>query len=254
MILMVNIKVLEETPTTFKFVWEGVGPKLANIVRRIAMGDVLTLAIETVHIYENSSVFFDEYIAHRLGLIPIKTTKGFKKGDTVKFNLDKEGPCTVLSGDIISSDKKVGVMDKNIPIIMLKEGQRLRIEAEALMGDANQHAKWQPGLITYQAYPIIKIDKNKGISKDAADACPVNILEKGKKTVSVEKLEKCTLCNACRDASKQGEIEVLPAEDKVIFYIESYGQISPREILIQATEMIETKTKKFVEQFKKKVK
>ena len=249
---MVDIKVLEETPTTFRFVWDGVGPKVANVVRRIAMGDVLTLAIETIHIYENSSVFLDEYIAHRLGLIPIKTSKGFKRGDIVKFSLDKEGPCTVYSGDMISSDKKVEVMDKNIPIIMLKEGQKLRFEAEALMGDANNHAKWQPGLITYQAYPNIKIDKNKGISKDAADACPVDILEKGKK--SVANLEKCTLCNACRDASKRSEIEALPADDKVIFYVESYGQIPPRDILIQATEMIEAKANKFMEQFKKKVK
>ncbi|MBN1159733.1 MAG: DNA-directed RNA polymerase subunit D [Candidatus Diapherotrites archaeon] len=252
--MSINIKVLEDTPTTFRFVWDGVGPKVANVIRRIALGDVLTLAIETVSIYENSSVFFDEYIAHRLGLIPIKTGKGFKRGDTVKFSLDKEGPGTVYSGDLMSSEKKAEVMDKKIPIIILKEGQKLRIEAEALMGDANHHAKWQPGLITYQAYPVLKIDKDKGITKDCEEACPVNILEKGKKSISTENLEKCTLCNACRDASKNGEVEASPSDDKVIFYVESYGQIPPREILVQATEMLDEKAKKFLDQLKKKVK
>ena len=50
----------------------GVDASIANAFRRILIAEVPTMAIETVFVFNNTSVIQDEVLAHRLGLIPIK--------------------------------------------------------------------------------------------------------------------------------------------------------------------------------------
>ena len=56
-----------------RFTLSGASTAFANAFRRAMIGEVPTLAIEDVRIYDNTSALFDEMLAHRLGLIPIKT-------------------------------------------------------------------------------------------------------------------------------------------------------------------------------------
>jgi DNA-directed RNA polymerase I and III subunit RPAC1 len=39
--------------------------------RRILLAEIPTMAIEKVFVYDNSSILHDEFLAHRLGLVPI---------------------------------------------------------------------------------------------------------------------------------------------------------------------------------------
>ena len=50
----------------------GVDASIANAFRRILIAEVPTMAIETVYVFNNTSVIQDEVLSHRLGLIPIK--------------------------------------------------------------------------------------------------------------------------------------------------------------------------------------
>ena len=119
----------------------------SSALRRIMISEVPTYAIENVYIYENTSSMYDELLAHRLGLIPIKG-KPVSSDEVIIFSLIKEGPCVVYSGDLESEEGEVAF--NNIPIVKLKEGQKLELECEALVGVGKIHAKWQPCNAVYK--------------------------------------------------------------------------------------------------------
>lgn len=67
----INIEILESSEDYLKFNVENIDLSLANSLRRIMISEVPTMAIELVKIVNNTSCLNDEYIAHRLGLIPL---------------------------------------------------------------------------------------------------------------------------------------------------------------------------------------
>ncbi len=145
-----KLTVTENTPRALRFKLEGVSIGFANAVRRVAINSIECFAIDSVTFYENSSAIFDEYIAHRIGLVPITTPNGYTKEDQILFKLEAEGPCTVYSKDLESNDKEVKVANEKIPIIKLASGQKLRLDGKAALGTASRSSKFQPGLVTYK--------------------------------------------------------------------------------------------------------
>ncbi len=146
-----KINVLESTPFMLKAKISGSSFNFANALRRMAMSSVPTMAIDSVTFYENTSAMFDEYIAHRLGLIPLKTPKDSAADGEVLLSLAEEGPKTIYSKDLKSSDKEVKVANDNIPIIKLASGQTLRLDAKAVLSIGSRSSKFSPGLATYKA-------------------------------------------------------------------------------------------------------
>jgi DNA-directed RNA polymerase II subunit RPB3 len=68
-----RLKINELDDKHISFVLEGVELGMANALRRTMIADIPTLAIELVEIEDNTSVLADEFIAHRLGLIPLQS-------------------------------------------------------------------------------------------------------------------------------------------------------------------------------------
>ena len=128
---------------------KGIPLQYANALRRICLNGVPIYAIDTVDFLANSSVLPDEGIAHRLGLIPLKTelsaVQQDNESDKIMFTLDSGETSetrTVLSGELKSQDDIVKPIADNIPIVTLAPGQRLNIEAYARLGRGTEHAKW----------------------------------------------------------------------------------------------------------------
>lgn len=146
-----KLTVLNSDSGSLSFRLEGTNFSFANAFRRAMINGVGSLAIDKVTFYENSSAMFDEYIAHRIGMIPIHTPKDYDEKDEVVFSLSVEGPQTVFSKELTSTSKGVSVANEGIPIIKLAEGQRLKVDGKAIYSNAMKSSKFQPGLVTYKA-------------------------------------------------------------------------------------------------------
>ena len=159
--MSISVDVLERTDERVVIKFNNISRQYINAIRRIAISEVPTLAIDDVVILENSSVMHDEAIAHRLGLIPLRTeldrfvmpqecdcqsTLGCSKC-RVLLVLDSEAmekTKIVTSGELLSEDELVKPVSKDIPIVVLAPSQKLKFEAYARLGVGKDHAKWQP--------------------------------------------------------------------------------------------------------------
>ena len=134
---------------------KGIPLQYANALRRICLNGVPIYAIDTIDILVNSSVLADEGIAHRLGLIPLKTdlsaVQQDNESDKIMYTLDSGETTetrTVLSGELKSQDDTIKPISDNIPIVTLAPGQRLQLEAYARLGRGTEHAKWNSANIS----------------------------------------------------------------------------------------------------------
>ena len=159
--MSILVDVLERTDERVVIKFNNISRQYINAIRRIAISEVPTLAVDDVVILENSSVMHDEAVAHRLGLIPLRTelhrfvmpqecdcqsTLGCSKC-RVLLVLDSEAmekTKIVTSGELLSEDELVKPVSKDIPIVVLAPSQKLKFEAYARLGVGKDHAKWQP--------------------------------------------------------------------------------------------------------------
>lgn len=156
-----SIKILERNDNRVVIEFNNIPRQYVNALRRLSISEVPTFAIDDVVMLENSSVMHDEAVAHRLGLMPLRTdlqrfvlpnlcecksTLGCSRC-RVLLVLDSEAndkTKVVTSGELISEDDTVKPISKEIPIIVLAPGQKLKFEAYARLGIGKDHAKWQP--------------------------------------------------------------------------------------------------------------
>jgi len=200
---------------------------LANAIRR-SIEEIDILAVDEVEIFANDSALYDEYLSHRIGLIPLKTDKRMGESTKVEMKLKKKGPCWVYSGDLKGAGK---VVYENIPITLLEEGQEIELIATATLGKGVQHAKYSPGLCYYRDLVEIK----------SAKAEVEKIIRESKGVIKPEKKGNSWVCDLPEsDVDKIKEIDKESIKDagEIIIFIESWGQISAKDILSGAVDVL----------------
>lgn len=144
-----KVKIKSEDESHLEFELKETSSGFVNGLRRLGIGQLKVFAIDSVMVYENTTHFFDEFIVHRIGMLPITTPVKLKGDEEVVFTMDVQGPGTIYSKDFSSNDKDVKVAFENIPILRMKEGHVLRLEGKAILGNGRKKGKFQPGLFTY---------------------------------------------------------------------------------------------------------
>ena len=150
---MPSIQILTENDKKISVKLKGVSLLYANALRRICLNGIPIFAIDTVDMIENTSVLADEGISHRLGMIPLKTeaNESDESNSRVMLVLDSgntEVVKTVTTAELESKDQVVKPISKQIPIVHLAPGQRIKLEAYARLGRGTEHAKWNSANIS----------------------------------------------------------------------------------------------------------
>jgi len=269
----VEVEVLEKDDNSIRLIIRGVDVPFMNALRRIVISEAPCMAIDEVVIIENSSILQDEIIAHRLGLIPLKT-------DLDSYNLPEECPCksefgcnlcrvtltldteakegtrTVYSGELTSENPDIVPVSERIPIIKLAKEQRLKLEAYARLGKGKNHAKWQPvSMCTYKYFPKIEISSKRcDACGKCVEICPRKVLVKTDNKIEVRDLMACTLCQDCVEACPQNPpaIEVGWEVNTFILGLESTGALPPERIMREAIKILDKQLKEFESQIKVK--
>ena len=68
-----KIKILSLSKYATKFELFETDLAIANALRRIMISEVPTMTIDLVEVKENTSALHDEFLAHRLGLVPLNS-------------------------------------------------------------------------------------------------------------------------------------------------------------------------------------
>jgi len=213
------------------FLFEGVSPEFMNLLRRTISFEIPTMAIEDVHFTKNSSALYDEIIAHRIGLIPLKvknvedykfhdkcTCKGKGcKNCQIILELKCEGPKMVYSEDITTKEKGVEVLYPKTPIVGLIGNQKLAFKAVATLGIGKTHIKWSPALSYYSNYTTAKIGGKEVKTKEPTEFSR-KLLDLGEDALKLEGI-------------KDKNVEIVTSDDKFIFTVESWGQMAPKDLL-----------------------
>ncbi|KAG9123842.1 45 kDa subunit of RNA polymerase II, partial [Ceratobasidium sp. 392] len=172
-----TITIRDVKKQSVNFVLEGVELAFANSLRRVVMADLPTL----VEIESNTTVLADEFIAHRLGMVPLISTNcdealrytrycsvelvlhmvsTSQPIDITSNHLDVVPPSTGEFGDEGEGEagdelqkrpdnfgQPVGKGDPNASPVLLcriRKGQELKLRCIAKKGTAKEHAKWSP--------------------------------------------------------------------------------------------------------------
>jgi len=233
-----DIKKVYDEKGVVKFLIKGTNYTFLNTLRRTIMTSVPCLAIDEVQIYNNDSVTFDEFLANRLGLLPIKTdVESYKKGDKVKLVLEKVGPCIVTSKDIKCTDPKIEILDKKIIITKLGKEESLKLEMTAVMNTGSEHARFQPAIVSYNQLAEINNDSVKE-AKKVVEEMPKGSIELKAGKLFFTDPYNVTNQNQHLDILKKHNVSVEYSETDFILTVETTGQLTAKEVLDSAVNVL----------------
>lgn len=249
-----QIKIRQISPSNVDFMLSNVSLAFANSLRRVMLAEIPTMAIDLVEVEANTSVLADEFLAHRLGLIPLSARNvddvvGSRDCDCESYCercsvvLHLHARCTgnqnmsVYARDLVVSEARpneyVGTPVITDPdgqgslICKLRKGQELKMKCVAKKGIAREHAKWSPAsAISFEYDPYNRLrHSDYWYEEDAKKEWPLSD-------------------NAKDEDIQPADDEPAPLDpDPTKFYldVETVGGLQPDEIVQQGIKVLQSK-------------
>ncbi|KAL5631241.1 hypothetical protein ACGC1H_006927 [Rhizoctonia solani] len=254
------------------FVLEGVELAFANSLRRVCMADLPTIAIDLVEIESNTTVLPDEFLAHRLGMVPLVSTNC---EEALRYTRD----CTCISRckycsvelylNVSSTNQPVDITSNNLDIVPSGGGE-FGGEDEGEEGDELQKRPPNFGM------PIGKDDPNvppvllcrirkgqelrlrciakKGTAKEHAKWSPCTGVgfeydphNKLRHTTYWYEVDSRTEWPLSENAKEEEpprddeQFDYLAKPEKFYFDFEMDGKVAPREVILKGLSELQTK-------------
>jgi len=253
---------------TLKFDVENSNSSFVNSLRRIILTDIETIGFRTdeyensdIKMIENTSSLHNEFLLHRIGLIPVYT-KDISSYDPTKykFTLDVNNPTQQII-DITTKNIKIlnietntlentedffpknPITKDNILITRLKPtpdgvGEKIKFEGFSSKGIGKEHIRFSP--VSNSCFTN-KIDPKRLEEEFKLYAAEHSDIEasKLKHKFTLEESERCFYIN------ENGDPNVFE------FTIESCGVMKPKEILVEGLNKIKLKIKNFMIELEK---
>ena len=181
----------------YEFDIENIDLAIINGIRRVILSDIPVLGFKgeddpTITILKNNGPLHNEFLIHRIGMIPIhfteEATEGFTENEydfechVVNKDVSIEN---ITTHDITGTRNKIPLTDKelkalfptnpitNLPIVItrLRQGEELHFKATVVKSTAHQHAGFSPVSLCsfyYNEDPIQTKELNSILEKERA--------------------------------------------------------------------------------------
>lgn len=217
----IQIQVLHNDPLFLRAHIRNVSIAYVNGLRRAIHAEVPTLAIDSVQFVDNQTTFFEEFIAHRLGLVPLCWT-----GDIDDYSYwyscdnadahDSTGGCPrcqvrgtirvanpvrpdaengnreITDADLVFENQSIVPMTVRrgqpaIPILSLAPGDSFEATVYVRKGKGKLHAKWCPSA-SVVLRPQARVALSDGLSFHLQHASSAQICENFLRNVCARKV------------------------------------------------------------------
>tara|TARA_B100000683_G_scaffold183301_1_gene176542 strand:- start:4862 stop:5641 length:780 start_codon:yes stop_codon:yes gene_type:complete len=197
----------------------GTSSALPNQLRWALGRDIPTEAVDAVTIFTNTSPFPDEFIAHRLGLIPLRRVSS--SGDSLAIRLPQVNKVTRVLSDHIAGGFET--VHKGLVVATLPEGCELNLTAKVVTGCGKQHQRF----CHVSAGTICKRSQGFDVAKEQCwcDSTPWN--------------QKCSECTGFKPPEEL-------ASAPIVYHLsfETNGHRSPRDTIHVALMAVRQKLMK----------
>lgn len=247
-------EILELTEDRVQVLFTNTTEKWVNSLRRYLVAEVPTMAFDKIDIEKNTSIANHDFIAHRIGLIPLTIPPQCKFADTCFLvdvvNTHDSALRRVTPRDFImmqneETDNNVTVLSDalDIVIVTLAPGQAFKARMTAIKGTAKNHAKWSAvTTVAFRSDMNILINDKVALTDaqrlQMATCCSQKVFNDT--FTAVLNSRQCTKCNECKRIARTFVphptwiVLMDEPKDRFILTLECNKQQSPYKILMDA--------------------